>query len=89
MTLYSKAEVIWAVRHEMALTLEDVLARRLRLLFLDAQTAIEAAPAVAILMARELKKNGDWVEDEIRKFIDIAKGYLMADHELRNQDPKE
>lgn len=44
---YTKAEVIWAVRYEMAQTVEDVLARRLRALFLNAQASIEIAPLVA------------------------------------------
>jgi glycerol-3-phosphate dehydrogenase len=38
----------------MAMTVEDVLARRLRLLFLDGRAAIEVAPQVATLMAQEL-----------------------------------
>lgn len=37
------AEVIWAVRYEMARTVDDVLARRVRLLFLDARAAIQSA----------------------------------------------
>ena len=48
-------EVVWAARHEMARTVEDVLARRTRALFLDARAAIEAAPTVADLLARELQ----------------------------------
>ena len=48
------AEVVWAVRHEMARTVDDVLARRTRALFLNARAAIEMAPAVARLMAAEL-----------------------------------
>ena len=52
-----KAEVIWMVRNEMARTVEDVLARRARILFLDAKAAIELAPSVAELMANELGNN--------------------------------
>src|SRR5262245_53727926 len=48
------AGVVWAVREEMARTLEDALARRLRALFLDARAAMAMAPAVAELMGREL-----------------------------------
>ena len=51
---YTVAEVVWAVRYEMARTIEDVLARRIRILFLDAKAAIEAAPKVAEIMAQEL-----------------------------------
>jgi len=89
LTLYSKAEVIWAVRNEMALTVEDVLARRLRLLFLDARTAIETAPLVAWLMARELHRDEEWVVDQIRSFTETARGYLITDYGLRITDPKE
>ena len=50
-----EGEVIWAVRHEMARTVEDVLARRTRALFLNARAALEMAPVVADLMALELE----------------------------------
>ena len=53
---YTAAEVIWAVRHEMARTVEDVLARRLRALFLDARAAVDMAPKVAALMGRRAKE---------------------------------
>ena len=51
---FIRAEEIWACRHELACTVEDVLARRLRLLFLDARAAMEVAPAVAKRMGAEL-----------------------------------
>ncbi len=54
---YIGSEVIWATRYEMARTVEDVLARRTRALFLDARAAMDMAPAVAQLMATELKKD--------------------------------
>src|ERR1039458_3180241 len=57
---YTGAEVVWAVRHELALTLEDVLARRTRALFLNAQAALRMAPRVVELMARELGRDGAW-----------------------------
>ena len=74
---YKKAEVIWAVRHEMARTVEDVLARRVRALFLDASTAIEMAPMVAQLMARELKHGDEWIKNQVIVFNDIAGKYLL------------
>ena len=49
----SEAMVRFAVRHEMARTVEDVLARRSRLLFLDAREALRVAPEVARLVAEE------------------------------------
>ncbi|MDR2424481.1 MAG: glycerol-3-phosphate dehydrogenase/oxidase [Prevotellaceae bacterium] len=74
---YTAAEVVWAVRHEMAQTVEDVLARRFRLLFLDARAAIEAAPNVASLMAKELGENHEWEQLQIQIFVEIANGYLI------------
>jgi glycerol-3-phosphate dehydrogenase len=74
---YLVAEVIWAVRHEMALTVEDVLARRLRLLFLDARAAIAAAPFTAKLMADELDKDDRWQNDQVAAFTALAGNYLL------------
>jgi glycerol-3-phosphate dehydrogenase len=79
---YRKREVIWAARCEMARTVEDVLARRTRALFLDARAAIEAAPEVAKLLAQELKRGdawrGDaWRDEQVRAFTALAKGYLF------------
>jgi glycerol-3-phosphate dehydrogenase len=48
-------EVRYAVRHEYAQTAVDVLARRTRLAFLNAQAALEALPKVIDIMAEELK----------------------------------
>ncbi|MBS1522067.1 MAG: glycerol-3-phosphate dehydrogenase/oxidase [Bacteroidetes bacterium] len=74
---YLQAEVIWAVRHEMARTVEDVLARRIRLLFLDAKAAIEAAPVVSRLIAEELKKDATWQDEQIASFTKLAQAYLL------------
>jgi glycerol-3-phosphate dehydrogenase len=68
---FTKAEVVWACRHEMAMTVEDVLARRLRLLFLDARAAIEVAPVVAEILANEGNKLIC-----LDEFLKTAKGYL-------------
>lgn len=73
---YPMAAVVWAARHEQARTLEDVLARRTRILILDAQAAIEAAPEVATLLARELHKDTAWAENQVLEFTELAKGYL-------------
>jgi glycerol-3-phosphate dehydrogenase len=50
----SEAMVRFAARHEMAQTVEDVLARRCRLLFLDAAEAARQADGVAAILAEEL-----------------------------------
>ncbi len=74
---YTVAEVIWAVREEMAINLEDILARRIRLLFLDARAAIECAPKVASIMAQEMEKGKEWEEDEVKGFVTLAEGYIL------------
>jgi glycerol-3-phosphate dehydrogenase len=74
---YTGAEVVWAVRNEMAITVEDVLARRLRLLFLDARAALEAAPLVAGLMARELGRDADWEASQVKQFRQLAASYIL------------
>ena len=75
---YTVAEVIWAVREEMARTVEDVLARRVRLLFLDARAAIEIAPQVARIIARELGHDQNWINRQINEFTELAQNYLLA-----------
>ena len=73
---YPKACIIWAARHELARTVEDVLARRTRCLLLDAAAAMEAAQSVAELLAAELGMDANWVEREVQHFRQTASGYL-------------
>ncbi len=73
---YTQAQVVWAVRHEMARTVEDILARRLRLLFLDARVAILTAPKVAHLLATELERDRAWEQKQIDAFNLLAQQYL-------------
>jgi glycerol-3-phosphate dehydrogenase len=74
---YCAAEVIWAVRAEMARTVEDVLARRTRALFLNAQAALEMAPQVAKIMAAELREGDAWVERQMAAFLTLGSQYLV------------
>jgi len=74
---YLQAEVIWATRQEMARTLEDVLARRTRALFLNAKAAIEMAPRVAQLMASELGWNDGAKQRELECFQELARNYVL------------
>ncbi|MBS1189895.1 MAG: FAD-dependent oxidoreductase [Rhodocyclaceae bacterium] len=69
------AEVVWACRHEMARTVEDVLGRRTRSLFFDAEAAAAAAPAVARLMAAELGRDSEWEQVQSRTFQSLAALY--------------
>ena len=73
---YRLREVVWAARYEMARTVEDVLARRTHALFLNARAAIEAAPAVARLLARELNRSDEWMKDDLARFLSTARGYV-------------
>jgi glycerol-3-phosphate dehydrogenase len=74
---YLKAEVVWAARKEMARTVEDVLARRTRALFLNARAASEMAPAVADLMAVELGWDESAKSKHLAAFQHIASNYSL------------
>ena len=74
---YVGAEVVWAVRHEMARTVEDVLARRTRALFLNAHAAIRMAPQVAALMVPELGRNAAWEAAQVEAFGQVARGFVL------------
>ncbi len=69
------AQVVWAARHELARSVEDVLARRIRALFYDAEAALAAAPKVAELLAAELGRDADWQADQLRQFRSVAENY--------------
>jgi glycerol-3-phosphate dehydrogenase len=73
----TEAEVRWAVRHELARTVEDVLARRTRALFLDARASMAAAPAVADILAAELGHDTAWAQDQAYAYRKLARGYLL------------
>lgn len=75
---YFKAQLIWAVRQEMARTLEDVLSRRTRALLLNARASMEIAPEVASLIAPELRKNQKWEKRQVQEFLQLAGNYLVS-----------
>ncbi|MGJ8652090.1 MAG: FAD-dependent oxidoreductase [Opitutaceae bacterium] len=75
---YTKAEALWSIRYEMARRAEDVLARRTRMLFLNAQAAYDSAELVAELLAKELGHSQEWVEAETKAFRELAKSYLLT-----------
>jgi glycerol-3-phosphate dehydrogenase len=72
---YIKAEVVWAVRNEMAMTVEDFCARRTRALLLDAKASLEMAPEVASLMADEAGYNEQWVEKQLEEYKKLVEIY--------------
>jgi glycerol-3-phosphate dehydrogenase len=75
---YRRVEVIWAVRQEMARSVEDVLARRTRALLLDARASMDCAPAVAALIAEELGQGEQWQSAQIESYNALARNYLPA-----------
>jgi glycerol-3-phosphate dehydrogenase len=69
--------IYWACTEEMAVTLEDVLARRHRGLFLNAEETLRIAPEVAKLMAEYLGKNKKWVSEQLTAYEEVASTYLI------------
>lgn len=74
---YTVAEVVWAVREEMARSVEDVLSRRVRLLVIDARAAKESAQKVAEVMAFELGYDQKWINEQIASFNEIAENFII------------
>ena len=72
---YLQVEVIWQVRNEMARTVADILARRTRLLFLDAKASAAAAPVVAKLLAKELGQSARWQREQVAEYQELAERY--------------
>lgn len=73
---YEDSDILTAVQSEMALNVEDVLARRTRALFLNAQAAIDLAPGVAAKMAELLDRDAEWQEEQVKRFGKVAQYYL-------------
>jgi glycerol-3-phosphate dehydrogenase len=74
---FTKAQIVYAVKYEMATCIEDILARRIRLLFLDARLAIELAPIVASIMAPYLQKDKSWEAGQVKSFTQLAEQYIL------------
>ena len=75
---YTIAEVVFAIRHELAETVEDILARRTRLLFLNARVAKELVGFVANLLAKELGKDKNWETEQVSVFCELAQQYIIS-----------
>jgi glycerol-3-phosphate dehydrogenase len=73
---YTKAEIVWICRNEMPRTLEDMLARRTRSLFLDVNASIAIAPRVADIMAEELGYDSRWKEQQLEAYNKLTLNYL-------------
>ncbi len=73
----NKAQIVWALRKEYARNLDDVLSRRTRALILDAKESIRIAQQTAEIMADELGHDKNWIKEQVRKFNELANGYLL------------
>ncbi|XP_073987951.1 glycerophosphate oxidase 1 isoform X2 [Rhodnius prolixus] len=71
---YIDAEIRYGIK-EYALTAVDMIARRLRLSFLNVQAALEALPVVLDIMAEELK----WTDEEKKKQYNAAVEFLQTE----------
>ena len=72
-----KAQVVWAVRHEMARTIEDFLARRTRCQILNAQESIKIAPQVASIMASEMGYSKSWEDEQVASYTKVTLNYIL------------
>ena len=82
---FTQAEVIFAVRQEMARTVEDVLSRRTRALLLNARAAERAAPVTAQIMADELGRDKAWADEQVASLLRTGKELLHAPVRLRDR----
>ena len=73
---YTRAEILWICRNEMPLTLEDMLARRTRALFLDVRASASIAPAVVSLMAKEPGYDKKWQDEQLNAYNQLITNYL-------------
>jgi len=73
---YNRAEIIWICRNEMPVTIEDVLARRTRALFLNARVSADMAKEVAGLMAEELGFDMNWQKEQLESYNKLVNNYI-------------
>jgi glycerol-3-phosphate dehydrogenase len=73
---YTRAELMWICRNEMPLTIEDILARRTRALFLDTKASLDIAPEVAGLMADEIGFGKAWQEKQLEDYNRLVSNYM-------------
>jgi glycerol-3-phosphate dehydrogenase len=75
---YTGAELLYAVREEMAQTLDDVLSRRTRARIQRAYAAMAAAPAAAALLAPEMGWDERAVADQVARFVESCQKELLT-----------
>ncbi|MGO9344600.1 MAG: FAD-dependent oxidoreductase [Acidimicrobiales bacterium] len=90
---YLWVEAIWAARHEMSLTVDDLLSRRTRSVLRRAQASADAAGDIAATLAGELGRDAGDMQAEARKFSQAVIGDLdragLRDAGLREPDVKQ
>ncbi len=84
---YLAGQVVWAVRYEMARTVDDFLSRRVRATFLNARSAIAMAPRVASIMAAELGRGESWAAEQVASFTQLASGYMLSETQRQQTRP--
>jgi glycerol-3-phosphate dehydrogenase len=72
-----KTQILWAIEHEMARTVEDFLARRTRALLLNARETRRIAPQVAAIMAKALNRGQQWEDDQVKTFTQLTEQYIL------------
>ncbi|MEP1223119.1 glycerol-3-phosphate dehydrogenase C-terminal domain-containing protein, partial [Maribacter dokdonensis] len=72
-----EGQVVWAVQNEMALNVEDFLARRTRCQLLDAKESVRMAPRVAEIMASELGKDSEWQAKQVEDYKRVTSNYII------------
>ncbi|MBU2900088.1 glycerol-3-phosphate dehydrogenase/oxidase [Maribacter dokdonensis] len=72
-----EGQVVWAVQNEMALNVEDFLARRTRCQLLDAKESVRMAPRVAEIMASELAKDSEWQAKQVEDYKKVTSNYII------------
>ena len=82
-----KAEVVYAVRHEMAATIEDVLARRIGMQLYSWRDAIQAAPVVGSLIAQELSWTSSLTRTAIMHYVEKVNHLLDSAGLSRERSP--
>ena len=75
---YTGAELVYAAREEMAQTLDDVLSRRTRATIQRAQASMDAAAAVAALIAPDMGWDEQEAADQAARFIESCQKELLT-----------
>jgi glycerol-3-phosphate dehydrogenase len=75
---YTRAELVYAAREEMAQTLDDVLSRRTRAMIQRAQATMAAAPAVAALIATDMGWSAAEADEQAARFTESCEKELLT-----------